>query len=55
MDAERARLNALLSQMPAGVVMHFKPGDEALIYQECVDAMPEFNVHQIKGGEVFKF
>ncbi|MCP4469859.1 MAG: 3',5'-cyclic-nucleotide phosphodiesterase [Gammaproteobacteria bacterium] len=34
---------------------HFKPGEEELIYQECVDAMPEFNVHQLKGGEVFKF
>ncbi len=34
---------------------HFKPGEEELIYQECVDAMPDFNVHQLKGGEVFKF
>ena len=34
---------------------HFKPGDEELIYQECVDAMPDFNVHQIKGGEIFRF
>jgi ribonuclease BN (tRNA processing enzyme) len=34
---------------------HFKPGEEELIYQECVEAMPEFNVHQLKGGEVFKF
>ena len=33
---------------------HFKPGDEELIYQECVDAMPEFSVNQLKGGEVFK-
>ena len=34
---------------------HFKPGDEELIYQECVEAMPDFNVHQLKGGEIFKF
>ena len=34
---------------------HFKPGDEELIYQECVEAMPDFNVHQIKGGEIFIF
>ncbi|MCP4331711.1 MAG: 3',5'-cyclic-nucleotide phosphodiesterase [Gammaproteobacteria bacterium] len=34
---------------------HFKPGEEELIYQECIEAMPEFNVHQLKGGEVFKF
>ena len=34
---------------------HFKPGEEELIYKECVEAMPEFNVHQLSGGEVFKF
>ncbi len=34
---------------------HFKPGEEELIYQECVAAMPDFRVHHLKGGEVFKF
>ena len=34
---------------------HFKPGEEELIYQECVDAMPDFKVHQLTGGEIFKF
>ncbi len=34
---------------------HFKPGEEELIYRECVEAMPDFNVHHLKGGEVFKF
>ena len=34
---------------------HFKPGDEEQIYQQCIDAMPDFNVHQLKGGEIFKF
>ncbi len=34
---------------------HFKPGDEEMIYRQCVDAMPEFNVNQLTGGEVFKF
>jgi ribonuclease BN (tRNA processing enzyme) len=34
---------------------HFKPGEEELIYKQCVAAMPDFNVHQLKGGEVFKF
>ncbi len=34
---------------------HFKPGEEELIYQECVQAMPDFNVHHLKGGEVFRF
>jgi ribonuclease BN (tRNA processing enzyme) len=34
---------------------HFKPGEEELIYKECVEAMPDFNVHQLSGGEVFRF
>jgi ribonuclease BN (tRNA processing enzyme) len=34
---------------------HFKPGEEELIYQECDDAMPDFKVHQLTGGEIFKF
>lgn len=34
---------------------HFKPGEEELIYRECTEAMPDFNVHHLKGGEVFKF
>ncbi len=34
---------------------HFKPGEEELIYRECVEAMPDFNVHHLKGSEVFKF
>ena len=34
---------------------HFKPGEEELIYKECVEAMPDFNVHRLMGGEIFKF
>ncbi len=34
---------------------HFKPGEEELIYQQCVEAMPEFKVHRLTGGELFKF
>jgi len=34
---------------------HFKPGEEELIFQECVEAMPDFKVHKLSGGEVFKF
>ncbi len=33
---------------------HFKPGEEDLIYQECVEAMPDFNVKRLNGGEIFK-
>ena len=44
-----------LRHRPDVWLTHFKPGDEELIYRECVEAMPEFQVHQIRGGEVFKF
>jgi ribonuclease BN (tRNA processing enzyme) len=44
-----------LMHRPEVWLTHFKPGEEELIYQECVDAMPEFSVHQLKGGEVFRF
>jgi hypothetical protein len=44
-----------LKHRPDVWLTHFKPGDEVLIYQECVDAMPDFKVHQLNGGEVFKF
>jgi len=44
-----------LNHRPKVWLTHFKPGEEELIYQECVDAMPEFDVQQLKGGEVFKF
>ncbi len=33
---------------------HFKPGEEDLIYRECVEAMPDFNVKRLNGGEIFK-
>ena len=43
-----------MTHRPDVWLTHFKPGDEELIYRQCVEAMPEFNVHQLKGGEVFK-
>lgn len=46
---------AKLNHRPDIWLTHFKPGEEELIYQECVAAMPDFTVHQLKGGEVFKF
>ena len=33
---------------------HFKPGEEELIYRECVEAMPDFNVQYLRGSEIFK-
>jgi ribonuclease BN (tRNA processing enzyme) len=44
-----------LKHRPDVWLTHFKPGDEEVIFQQCVDAMPDFKVHQIRGGEVFKF
>jgi ribonuclease BN (tRNA processing enzyme) len=44
-----------LRHRPDVWLTHFKPGEEELIYQQCVEAMPDFNVHHLKGGEVFKF
>ncbi len=44
-----------MNHRPDVWLTHFKPGDEELIYRQCVDAMPEFNVNQLTGGEVFKF
>ncbi|MFT5739133.1 MAG: ribonuclease BN (tRNA processing enzyme) [Gammaproteobacteria bacterium] len=44
-----------LKHRPDIWLTHFKPGEEELIYQQCVEAMPDFKVHHLKGGEKFKF
>ncbi len=44
-----------LKHRPDVWLTHFKPGDEDLIYHECVEAMSDFNVHQLSGGEIFNF
>jgi len=44
-----------LRHRPDVWLTHFKPGDEEHIFKECLEAMPDFKVHQIRGGEVFKF
>ena len=46
---------AKMTHRPDVWLTHFKPGDEDLIYQECIEAMPDFEVHRLRGGEVFKF
>ena len=33
---------------------HFKPGEEELIFEQCVSAMPDFKVHSLRGGEIFR-
>ena len=43
-----------LKHSPDVWLTHFKPGEEELIYHECVEAMPDFTVHYLRGGEIFK-
>lgn len=43
-----------LKHNPDVWLTHFKPGEEELIYRECVEAMPDFNVQYLRGGEIFK-
>lgn len=43
-----------LEHRPQLWLTHFKPGEEDLIYQECVDALPDFSVNRLSGGEIFK-
>ena len=44
-----------LQHRPDVWLTHFKPGEEDLIYRECVEALPEFQVRRLNGGEIFKF
>lgn len=43
-----------LNHRPQIWLTHFKPGEEDLIYDECVEAIPDFSVNRLTGGEVFK-
>ncbi len=43
-----------LKHRPEIWLTHFKPGEEDLIYQECLDALPDFSVNRLSGGELFK-
>ncbi len=43
-----------LEHRPDIWLTHFKPGEEELIYRECVNAMPDFEVQYLRGGEIFK-
>ena len=44
-----------LRHRPDVWLTHFKPGEEDLIYRECVEALPDFTVRRLNGGEIFKF
>ncbi len=43
-----------LNHKPEVWLTHFKPGEEDLIFKECLEAIPDLNVHRLTGDEVFK-
>lgn len=43
-----------LKHRPQLWLTHFKPGEEELIYEECVEAIADFSLNKLSGGEVFK-
>lgn len=43
-----------LKHRPDIWLTHFKPGEEELIFEQCRQALPDFNVRYLSGGEVFK-
>jgi len=43
-----------LRHRPEIWLTHFKPGDEDVIFQQCLDAIDGFAVNRLGGGEVFK-
>jgi ribonuclease BN (tRNA processing enzyme) len=43
-----------LKHRPQVWLTHFKPGEEDLIFRECVEALPDFSINRLSGGEIFK-
>jgi ribonuclease BN (tRNA processing enzyme) len=43
-----------LNHRPQLWLTHFKPGEEDMIYDECIAAIEDFTVNKLSGGEVFK-
>jgi len=43
-----------LNHRPDVWLTHFKPGEEELIFDQCVEALTDFNVRQLSGGEIFR-
>lgn len=43
-----------LRHRPVVCISHLKPGDEEMIMKECRDALPEWELKQLKGGDVFE-
>lgn len=44
---------ARLDHRPQVCIAHMKPGEEDRIMQQCRDALPGWNIRQLKGGDVF--
>ena len=43
-----------LRHRPEIWLTHFKPGEEDLIYKECQEALTDFSLNHLSGGEIFK-
>ncbi len=43
-----------LKHRPEVFISHLKPGEEKAIMKECKKAMPDWNLHRLKSGDVFK-
>lgn len=43
-----------LKHRPELWLTHFKPGEEDLIYAQCVESITDFPINRLTGGEVFK-
>lgn len=44
-----------LNHRPQIWLTHFKPGEEDMIFEECITSIEDFTVNKLSGGEVFKF
>ncbi len=44
-----------LEKKPRVCISHLKPGEEELIIQQCQAALPEWDLQQLKSGDVFEF
>lgn len=44
---------AKLKHRPKVCVSHLKPGEEQLIIDECKQALPDWDLHQLKSGDTF--
>ena len=43
-----------LRHHPKVCISHLKPGEEGLIMQQCRDALPGWEIHQLQSGDVFE-